>query len=272
MKAPLKRTELEMFDVIFDDSKLDEHTALTRTHRHFTTGSSLPMPMQPSAPPILWSLEATHLEMLSVSLRDLPVACVYKSGMTGVSPEVLLSTRNQMKAAFSSIISLTDLLQATQSLLAVQVNDIFHVDSRVREHAHKQQYMLMHLNHRLWLEAPTSLPNTMTAHAAWKLGESIRRTIIASHLLAAATRASSTGIVQYEPFLASLPFDRRVALWDLEDRDPWLAYIDAKQTPLVSLQEWLDGNENSYVKAASVLQRILLILYQPWTHRRHEAY
>jgi hypothetical protein len=175
-----------------------------------------------------------------------------------------------MKAAFSATVSLTDLLQATQSLLAVQVNDIFHIDSRIREHAHKQQHMLMHLAHRLWLEAPTSLPNTMTAHASWKLGESVRRTIIASHLLAAAAHASRTGIVQYQPFLASLPFDRRVALWDLEDGDLWLAYIDAKETPLVSLQEWLGGNENSYVKAASVLQRILLILYQPWTHRRHE--
>jgi hypothetical protein len=111
----------------------------------------------------------------------------------------------------------------------------------------------------------------MTAHAAWKLAKSVRRTIIASHLLAAATRASRTGLVQYQPFLASLPFDRRVALWNIEYGDPWLAYIDAKETPLVSLQEWLDGNENGNVKAASVLQKILLILYQPWTHRRHEA-
>lgn len=260
-----------MFDAFFDGSNHDEKTALRGRHRYLTTISSLSCAMQPSSPPILRSLEATDLKMLAVLLRDLPAACIYKSGITGVSPDVLLNPiiiGKHIKADISSMTALIDLLQATQSLLAVQVNCILHNDSRFREYAQRQVRLLMQLSHQLWLEAPTRLPNTMTPYAAWKLGESIRRTIIASHLLATVARASNTAIVQYQPFLASLPFDRRVVLWDMEHDDPWLAYIDANQTPLVSLQEWLDGDETSHVKAGSVLQRILLILYQPWAHRR----
>jgi hypothetical protein len=249
-----------------------EHTALGTRHRYFTTYSSLSGTMQPSTPPMVWSLEVADLKLLGHFLRDLPTACVHDSGMSGVPPDVLMNPillGKQAEAALSSIPSLIDLLRTTQSFVATQANSILHDDYRVREHAQKQQRILMQLSHRLWLEAPASLPITMTAHMAWKLGESIRRTIIAAHLLAAIARASNTGTVQYQPFLASLPFDRRMALWSMEDEDPWLAYIDAKQTPLVSLSEWLGGDENSHVLTASVLQRTLLILYQPWTHRKH---
>ena len=269
--APVKWRKGETSDVFFDGRNPDELAALRERNRYFTAGSSPSRAMQPSSPQLLRSLEVADFKMLSVCMRDLPAACICESGMTGILPDVLLNPMlvgEQTKAALSSINPLIDLLQATQSLLVVQVNSIFHNDSRIREYAQKQQHVLMQLSHRLWLEAPTGLPNIMTAHAAWKLGESIRRTIIASHLLAAAACAISTAVVQYQPFLASLPFDRRVALWNMGNDDPWLAYIDAKQTPLVSLQEWLDGDENGYVKASSVLQRILLILYQPWTHRR----
>jgi hypothetical protein len=271
MIAPVKRREGDILDLFFKGSNEDESTALKRRHRFSTTGTSLSHSMHPSSLPIVRSLEETDFKMLIASLRDLPAACIHNSRITGISPDVLLDpilVGKQTQAVLSSIPPLVDLLQTTQSLLALQAISIFHSDNRIREHAQKQQPMLMQLSHRLWLEAPTSLPHTMTAHAAWKLGESIRRTIIASHLLAAAASACNTGSVHYQPFLASLPFDRRIALWSMEDDDPWLAYIDAKQTPLFSLQEWLQGDENSDVQAASVLQRILLILYQPWTHRR----
>jgi len=264
--APVKRKEVEMSNAF--------STALIERHHYFTTGSSLSRAMQLASPPILRSLEATDLKMLSVFLQDLPAACICESGLTGVLPDVFLGpiyAGEQIKDALSSMTSLMDLLQAAQSLLRVQVNSIFHSNSQIRECARKQQPMLMQLSQRLWLEAPTSLPDTMTAHMAWKLGESIRRTIIASHLLAAVASASDTAIVHYEPFLASLPFDSRVVLWSMEDDDPWLAYIETKRTPLVSLQEWLDGDENGHVKGTSVLQRILLILYQPWTHRKLDS-
>jgi hypothetical protein len=266
-----KQRAEETFHTGSINSNESEHTALGARYRYFTSDPSLSNIMQPSTPPMVWSMEVADLKLLNHFLRDLAASCVHDSGINRVSPDALMNPirlGKQAEAALSSIPSLIDLLQIAQSLVATQASCILHADNRIREHAQKQQRILMQLSHRLWQEAPTSLPNTMTAHTAWKFGESIRRTIIASHLLAAIARASNTGTVQYQPFLASLPFDRRIALWGMSDMDPWLAYIDAKETPLVSLSEWLGGDENSHVRAASVQQRILLILYQPWTHRK----
>jgi hypothetical protein len=270
--VPVKLRAGETPSTVLKYSNESEHTALKARHRYFTTDSSLSSIMQPSTPPMVWRLEVADMKLLSHSLRELPAACIHDSGMTGIPPDVLINNPillgKQAEAALSSTLSLIALLRITQSLVAKQATSILHDDNHIREHAQKQQRILMQLSHRLWLEAPTSLPNTMTAHTAWKLGESIRRTIIASHLLATVARASNTGTVQHQPFLASLPFDRRIALWSMADEDPWLAYIDVKQTPLVSLSEWLGGEENGHVQAASVQQRILLILYQPWSHRK----
>jgi hypothetical protein len=267
--VPIKRRERQLIVAFSKEFNQYEHINREET-LHLPTPSSLSRAIRPSPPPLLRNLEATDMNMLRTLLRDLPAACVCDSTIAGVSSDLLLNPvlfGKQMETALFSTPPLIRLLRSTQLLLAVQVQTIFHHDSRIRGYAQKQQQRLTQLSHRLWLEAPTSLPRSMTAHSAWKLGESIRRTIIASHLLTAVIRAMNTAIVQYEPFLASLPFDRRIALWDMEDNDPWLAYIDAKQIPLVSLQEWLEGGGNGHVIAASVIQRIMLILYRPWTHR-----
>ena len=178
----------------------DRRTALTGRHLHSTAGAPPLRSIQLSSPPILRKVEMTDFKMLSTELQDLPAAYIHESGKAGASLDDLPNSVlvcAQTEAAISSAISLVNLLQATQSLLVVQISTIFQFDSRVRKYSQKQQHALMQLTHRLWLEAPASLPTTMTAHAAWKLGESIRRTIIASQLLAAVTRAINKGTVQH---------------------------------------------------------------------------
>lgn len=272
MNGSVKRRKGEISNAaFFHGTNQNEHVSLNEKRILFNAESCLSHAVQLPSPPVLRNLDLVDLKMLGLLLQDLPTACIFPPGKTEVSTDVHLNPilfRKRGKTTLSSITSFLDLLQATQSLLVVQVKGILHNDCRIGEFTRIRQHRLLQLSYRLWLEAPPSLPNAMTPHAAWKLGESVRRTIIASHLLVAITRACDTGVVQYEPFLTSLPFDRRIALWKMEVNDPWLVYIDAEQTPLVSLQEWLNGNENSHVAAASVLQRILLILYQPWTNRK----
>ncbi|KIM93438.1 hypothetical protein OIDMADRAFT_61587 [Oidiodendron maius Zn] len=195
-----------MSDAFLHGINQDEHDSQDKKLRFSNARSCLSYAVRLSNPPVLRSLDLTDMKMLRPLLRDLPTACICSTGKSGVSTDVQFP---------SPITSVLDLLQSTQSLLAVQVNSILHNNGRIGEFPQMRQHMLIQLSHRLWLEAPTSLPNAMTPHAAWKFGESIRRTIIASQLLAAITGASKTAVVQYQPFLASLPFDRRISLWNM---------------------------------------------------------
>lgn len=207
--------------------------------------------IQPSGLPMVWRPDAEDLKIIGVLLQDIPSACIYRPAPSAGSTP--------------SLSPLIYLLQETQSVLSTQIATIFHFNQ-------KQQQLLMHLSHRLWLEAPTSLPRIMSPRNSWLLAESIRRTIIAAHVLSTTMQLLTTGIVQYSPFLASLPFDSRVAMWDMQDDEPWLAYMDVHGAPLVSMREWMDGDETGNVRAGSALQRLALRLWRPWSVRKSIPY
>lgn len=62
----------------------------------------------------------------------------------------------------------------------------------------------------------------------WLLGESIRRTIIMSYVLALALAGFQYGYCSNWLFVESLPFDRRAGLWMAESPQAWIAAAGAR--------------------------------------------
>ena len=96
------------------------------------------------------------------------------------------------------------------------------------------------LAHRIWYLVPHELPSSMSAWHAWVFGETVRRTIVFSHLVIAAFSFLARGYACRTPFIDALPFDGRTYLWDARSEQDWAKYSTKQDFPMVSVIEYAD--------------------------------
>ncbi|RAO72518.1 uncharacterized protein BHQ10_008530 [Talaromyces amestolkiae] len=104
----------------------------------------------------------------------------------------------------------------------------------------KSLEFLAALAHRMWYLVPRELPSTMSPWHAWMFGETVRRTIVFSHLVIAAFSFLSRGYACRTPFIDALPFDGRTYLWDARSEQDWAKYSTQRDFPMVSVIEYAD--------------------------------
>ncbi|CAG9950616.1 unnamed protein product [Clonostachys rosea f. rosea IK726] len=75
----------------------------------------------------------------------------------------------------------------------------------------------------LLISAQPKLPPLLSPWQTWLFGESIRRTIIMSHILRLAYYSLKHDLCSNCLFFESLPFDKRLGLWMAESPQAWIA-------------------------------------------------
>ncbi|KAL4871540.1 hypothetical protein BDV12DRAFT_23671 [Aspergillus spectabilis] len=80
----------------------------------------------------------------------------------------------------------------------------------------------------LLASAQTKMPRDQSPWQRWLFGESVRRTIIMSYVLAMSLCSFNYGYCAYWLFLESLPFDERAGLWMAESPQAWVAAAGAR--------------------------------------------
>jgi hypothetical protein len=104
----------------------------------------------------------------------------------------------------------------------------------------KSLEFLAALAHRMWYLVPRELPSSMSPWHAWMFGETVRRTIVFSHLVIAAFSFLTRGYACRTPFIDALPFDGRTYLWDARSEQDWAKYSTQRDFPMVSVIEYAD--------------------------------
>lgn len=144
--------------------------------------------------------------------------------------EIIATLRDRVEELVWQVIpeklSTEPLLLATQALILAAITlylnpeDLAKLDEshHVWPEAQKRHFnALYHCNRRLWDMAPWNLPDHVDETTKWLMGESIRRTLIISLVLPDVLLNMSDGCFVYTGFVAIMPFDERMAIWDKID-------------------------------------------------------
>lgn len=124
-------------------------------------------------------------------------------------------------------------LAALQALLVYLATSFFSSSQTEQgdENAERFLPVLSEWTQALLAAAPTAtkMPGrNQSPWQDWLLGESIRRTIIMSYVLALALAGFQYGYCSNWLFVESLPFDRRAGLWMAESPQAWIAAAGAR--------------------------------------------
>ena len=245
--APLKQPDCPAFSVALDTKSIQYLIEKMRimVEDFVVAGTSLPFLHS------RLSHNAQTRRLLSVSGQ--PPGPAAMSSLFGVDALDSSPTRSSQNHNFFS------LLRSIHPFMVLQMYFLFHPSPHSRLLAHKRMPLLLRMTYELWSVAPRNLPRGMSAHEAWVLAESVRRTIIMSHLLEIVHSASINGSFIRSPFMEALPFDRRAVLWSLPHDNPFLVYLEGPHPSLVSLSEYLREWDQGKVHGARMFETLLLV-------------
>jgi len=149
-----------------------------------------------------------------------------------------------------------ELLACVQGLVLAQCIQLTN-DKMNAQTVNKLNDIIVHLSRKLWSQVPQELPSTMTPWRAWLFAESVRRTIIYSHIASAAHSLMTLGYACRTPFGDALPFDSRTWLWEVQSEDHWAKLNSNVNLPMVSLYEYTTflefGQSQPYSNFESVI-------------------
>jgi len=155
--------------------------------------------------------------------------------------------------------SFEEILASVQALMLAQILRLFDGNAHQRTLAELHLVPLSQLTHRLWQEAPIELPNSMSPWQAWIFAESVRRTILVSHILRGAYSTIKRGYFIHTSFVEALPFDVRTSLWDAPSADAWESSAPALRPALASYREYTDMWENGQIRDTRAFDKMLLV-------------
>lgn len=157
----------------------------------------------------------------------------------------LLSERcgSQHRHIFSSLLhrsthstSYMTLLALAQSALILAIPSLL-APSQTRPTI--QPAALWALTHRLWEEAPSSLPG-LSPWTAWLVAESARRTILMCNILIRVHMVSEKGFAVQSLCIEALPFDVRDGLWECRTQASWKRLVTSSgRESLLSAAEFV---------------------------------
>ncbi|KAL4913078.1 hypothetical protein BDW62DRAFT_220883 [Aspergillus aurantiobrunneus] len=194
--------------------------------------------------PELWSQDTSVLP--PVVIRDIPTVCqLYaQSDHTPILVPLLRQILASHHRRISNHTNFEDLLATAQAFLLAQCMLLATEDPSM-PYSETTSTMLLALGQKLWQQAPVQLPSTLSPRWAWLFAESVRRTIIFSFMLRGIYSLKKRNYSVRTPFVDSLPFDIRTALW-VACGD---AHIEAGSNPdsIVSLHQYSDMLEKGIV-------------------------
>ncbi|KAL4735414.1 hypothetical protein BDV11DRAFT_196140 [Aspergillus similis] len=117
--------------------------------------------------------------------------------------------------------------------------------------------MLLSLGQRLYQQAPAQLPSTLSPRRAWLFAETVRRTIIVAFVLRGVYSLKKRNYSVRTPFIDSLPFDMRTALWDAS-ADSWTDAAGDPADSIVSLHQYSGMLESGLVHGISPFGGLIL--------------
>lgn len=124
---------------------------------------------------------------------------------------------------------------------------------------------LFTMSRQLWEEPQTQYIQQLAPFEAWIVAESIRRAMFAAVFVRAFWWKATQGVVHYEPFFESLPFDPRAALWSAQTSEEWhgeVAQSGGAATRLVSYHEFIETSGGVLrSEQDGIFQRVLFVSY-----------
>ncbi|KAJ5892106.1 uncharacterized protein N7473_008334 [Penicillium subrubescens] len=188
---------------------------------------------------------------LPAAIRDTHAICkVYaQHDPQGDSCDIFRLLRTQSNKIHRQIArssTFEELLGCTQALILIQC--ILALDrDPLTQYSETTSAMLEKLAKRLWEQAPVLLPSTLSPRQAWLFAESVRRTIIVSLMIRSAHSLKTRNYSVRTPFVDSLPFDIRTALWDATSDHSWTELNSESPDSMISLHGYSYAMERARV-------------------------
>jgi len=173
-------------------------------------------------------------------VEDVFNACaVYKTEALCSSTQTAFNANVHQMVRHGTKGSFIDLLAKVQALVLAQIIRVFSPDPQQRALAQRYSPVLRTWTRRLWEKAPSYLSAALSSWEAWLFGESVRRTIIMSHMLQDMHQMLVQGYFVHTLFMEALPFDSRSEMWDT---DSWMEqdFVPLSSSSLVSYREYVD--------------------------------
>lgn len=185
-----------------------------------------------------------------------------QTGQTGRVSVTLLSMLRQYSADLSCRLShaatFEELLACSQALVLIQCMLVLNEDGNAYPYSEAISVKLAGIAGKLWQQAPSQLPRTLSPRCAWLLAESVRRTIIVCFMLRSAYSLNTRRYTVRTPFIDSLPFDLRTNLWDENSKTAWQDALSDTEESMVSLNEWSNGLAAGRVHDISYFSELIL--------------
>ncbi|PWY86762.1 hypothetical protein BO70DRAFT_422416 [Aspergillus heteromorphus CBS 117.55] len=208
--------------------------------------------------PDLWPSRSTPPS----PIREIHTLCKLHAQPTRTSSTLLPLLRQKSSSFLRQInhsISFEEMLAIAQALLLAQCMLILAEDPSAPSYSEAISTMLFNLGQKLWQQAPTQLPRSLSPRKAWLFAESVRRTIIVGFILRSVYSLKKRNYSVRTPFVDSLPFDVRTALWDEDgDTDGWSVGGAEPLDSMVSLHQYSSMMERGMVHGISDFGGLIL--------------
>lgn len=188
---------------------------------------------------------------LPASIREIHNLCIANlqaspEDRKGAVIPLLKQRFAELHRRYSRPLPFEELLSCSQALLLFQCILALNEDDQA-QYSESVGNMIEGIGSRLWEQAPSQLPPTLSRRHAWLLAESVRRTIIVSLMLRSVYSMKTRNYSCRTPFADALPFDVRTDLWDDESDDTWADHGADSPDSMISLHEYSDAMGNGQV-------------------------
>ncbi|KLO92084.1 uncharacterized protein LW93_7713 [Fusarium fujikuroi] len=114
-----------------------------------------------------------------------------------------------------------DTLAYAQAINLAQIVRLLECHDLKEDEIERDNEEMWALTHKLWQNAPTQLPSSLSPWKAWLFSENVRRTIMVCNILLAVYSSLRRGYTMHSLCVEALPFDVRTKLWDADSESAW---------------------------------------------------
>ena len=250
-----------------------------------------PFSDEPSLPEIRWRSTGDTLFCLASALRGIPLTfaqngetpfihstlyedrasrqiqaaralcCCYISSAGRTSANIISTIGAQLNELVNDhqkVYSFSERLAFVQALMIYAILCLFNDDLRLRSLGERCYGLLGRWTMKLWQQVPTHLPTDLNVWEAWVFAESVRRTILVSHLIRGVYASIKQGYHSHTLFLEALPFDAHTDLWNRSFPKQSIKSNSTSATNLVTYREYVAAYVQGKTRPAGMFERLLL--------------
>lgn len=156
--------------------------------------------------------------------------------------------------------SIDDNAAGVQALILVHTIQLFDGDIRQRALAEQNEAVLARWTDHLHMRTKNELVvSTALAWPSWIFAESLRRTILMSHLLRGVYSCVKLGFCANSESLANLLFTAQSPQWDSPMRNTWQLVEQPPSLPVVSYYDFVLMSDKRRLVPAEAFERLLLV-------------